>query len=506
MKKFLFILLVCFAAISCNSYDDEIGYIATTNGTCFQNVISANHTSCKIKYGHTIKGVEGKPKLSKVIFKLSGKGDDEFVDAQKGDDDLYYAEIEIPYDRNVTISTIATINGEDENLQCDRSVRYTKSDIFVTQIDGEYEQKVISATPTSCKIKYGHPIKELTATPNISKVAFKVEGPNEQKTVVAQKGNNDFYSAELEIPLNTNVKVYTIATINGEDGSVCSKDIKYTTMVFAPEFADSIQTNPLNYDVVRYCVNIIKSKNIAFENKISTAKVTFGEKSYPLTFAADGSMYCDINLYDIADFYGNPSLTIKNEIDEYTLKGHSEFRVRKESITGYDTSEDGKEVDGCIYLAGTKWQKGVFVKGSDGNSYLDINDELGSLIKHEYELDASTTPSLEQAEKLEKYCSMQRVKAINAVENDRQYGIVIYPAKNNERINSFFYPVKPCKMADIRNKGLYVGANRSYGSPKDKYNYHRYYFEWSSYSLGGICISRYFGSPWEDCYKMPIKE
>jgi len=168
MKKYLFILLVCFAAISCNSYDDEVGYIVTTEGTCLQDVISAKHTSCKIKYGQTIKHVAGKPKLSKVIFKLSGKGEDEFVDAQKGDDDLYYAEIEIPYDRNVTISTIATINGEDENLQCDRSVRYTKSDIFVTQIDGEYEQKVISATPTSCKIKYRHPVKELTATPNIS--------------------------------------------------------------------------------------------------------------------------------------------------------------------------------------------------------------------------------------------------------------------------------------------------------------------------------------------------
>lgn len=140
---------------------------------------------------------------------------------------------------------------------------------------------MISATPTSCKIKYGHPVKELTATPNISKVAFKVESPNGQEILAAQKGNNDFYSAELNIPLNANVKISTIATINGEDGSVCSKDIKYTTMDFAPEFADSIQTNPLNYDVARYCVNIIKSKNIAFENKISTAKVTFGEKATP---------------------------------------------------------------------------------------------------------------------------------------------------------------------------------------------------------------------------------
>lgn len=500
MKKFLFILLACFAAISCNSYDDEIGYIVKTDGTCFQNVISANHTSCKIKYGHTIKGVEGNIELSKVVFKLSEDGEEKFVEAQKGESDVYYAELEIPYGKEVILSTIATIDGKDVDLY-DRTVRYTQSDIFVTQIDGEYEQKVISATHTSCKIKYGHPVKELTATPNISKIAFKVESPNGQKIFAAQKGNNDFYSAELEIPLNTNVKVYTIATINGEDGSVCSKEIKYTTMDFAPEFADSIQTNPLNYDVVRYCVNIIESKNIAFENKISTAKVTFGEKSYPLTFAADGSMYCDINLYDIADFYGNPSLTIKNEIDEYTLKGHSEFRVRKESITGYDTSEDGKEVDGCIYLAGTKWQKGVFVKGSDGNSYLDINDELGSLIKHEYELDASTTPSVEQAKKLAKYCSMQRVKAINAVENDRQYGIVIYPAKNKEKINSFFYPVKPCKMVDIRNKGVYVSTNREYGSPKDKYNYIRYSFELSSY-----CGANYFGSSWVDCYKMPIKE
>lgn len=126
MKKYLFILLVCFAAISCNSYDDEIGYVVTTEGTCLQDVISANHTSCKIKYGQTIKDVAGNPKLSKVIFKLSGDGEEVIVDAQKGDDDLYYAEIEIPYDRNVTISTIATINGEDESISV-RTLYYNKS-------------------------------------------------------------------------------------------------------------------------------------------------------------------------------------------------------------------------------------------------------------------------------------------------------------------------------------------------------------------------------------------
>ena len=84
MKKYLFILLVCFAAISCNSYDDEVGYIVTTEGTCLQDVISANHTSCKIKYGQIIKDVAGNPKLSKVIFKLSGKGEDEGQSSESG--------------------------------------------------------------------------------------------------------------------------------------------------------------------------------------------------------------------------------------------------------------------------------------------------------------------------------------------------------------------------------------------------------------------------------------
>lgn len=50
--------------------------------------MSSRRNFCKshflqIKYGQTIKHVAGTPKLSKVIFKLSGKGEDEFVDAQK---------------------------------------------------------------------------------------------------------------------------------------------------------------------------------------------------------------------------------------------------------------------------------------------------------------------------------------------------------------------------------------------------------------------------------------
>lgn len=242
MKKYLFILLVCFAAISCNSYDDEVGYIVTTNGTCLQDVISANHTSCKIKYGQTIKDVAGNPKLSKVIFKLSGDGEEVIVDAQKGDDNLYYTEIEIPYDRNVTISTVATINGEDEIIS-ERALYYNKSH-------------------------------------------------------------------------------------------------------FCPEIADSICTNPQNYDVIRY---IVECKNSMFESKISEATVTIGKKTYPLTITDDNKIYCDIDLYDIADCSCYPVLTIKNEVDEYKINGGAYIEVEKNAITGYDTSEDGKEIDGCIY-------------------------------------------------------------------------------------------------------------------------------------------------------------
>ena len=128
MKKFLFILFVCFAAVSCNSFDDEVGYIVTTNGTYVQNVISANQTYCNIKYGHTIKEVAGSPKLSKVVFKLSGECEEKIIDAQKGEENLYSAEFEIPYDRNVKISTIAIINGKDEII-FERDVYYSKTNL-----------------------------------------------------------------------------------------------------------------------------------------------------------------------------------------------------------------------------------------------------------------------------------------------------------------------------------------------------------------------------------------
>lgn len=306
MKKYLFILLVCFAAISCNSYDDEIGYVVTTEGTCLQDVVSANHTSCKIKYGQTIKNVAGNPKLSKVIFKLSGDGEEVIVDAQKGDDDLYYAEIEIPYDRNVTVSTVATINGKDEIIS-ERALYYNKSH-------------------------------------------------------------------------------------------------------FCPEIADSICTNPQNYDVIRY---IAECKNSMFESKISEATVTIGKKTYPLTITDDNKIYCDIDLYDIANCSCYPVLTIKNEVDEYKINGGAYIQVKKETITGYDTSEDGKEIDGCIYLAGTKWAKGVIVQGSDGKNHLDINEEDGAERHADFwnydlehnNLDGYKIPSLDQAKNLIDYCS-----------------------------------------------------------------------------------------------------
>ncbi|WP_278698205.1 hypothetical protein [Leyella stercorea] len=403
MKKYLFILLVCLAAISCNSYDDEIGYVVTTEGTCLQDVISANHTSCKIKYGQTIKDVAGTPKLSKVIFKLSGDGEEVIVDAQKGDDDLYYAEIEIPYDRNVTISTIATINGEDESISV-RTLYYNKSH-------------------------------------------------------------------------------------------------------FCPEIADSICTNPQNYDVIRY---IVECKNSMFESKISEATVTIGKKTYPLTITDDNKIYCDIDLYDIADCSCYPVLTIKNEVDEYKINGGAHIKVKKNAITGYDTSEDGKEIDGCIYLAGTKWAKGVIVQGTGGKNYLDINEEDGiktyANIWNAYldnnNLDGYKIPSLEQAENIIHYCSIQQVKAENAV--NRQY--VVYPAKKNERIKSFFYNIKSIPIADIRKNGVYIKDYESYTSIRYKNAYGGYdpsvYYYYPEYEnmFKKYSLSSYW------CLLLPIKD
>ena len=406
MKKFLFILLVCFAAISCNSYDDEIGYIVTTEGTCLQDVISANHTSCKIKYGQIIKDVAGKPKISNVVFKLSGDGEAVIVDAQKGDNDLYYAEIEIPYDRNVTISTVATINGEDEIIS-ERTLYYNKS-------------------------------------------------------------------------------------------------------YFCPEIADSICTNPQNYDVIRY---IAECKNSMFESKISEATVTIGKKTYPLTITDDNKIYCDIDLYDIADCSCYPVLTIKNEVDEYKINGGAYIQVKKETITGYDTSADGKEIDGCIYLAGTKWAKGVIVQGSDWKNNLDINEEDGAERNADswnYDLennglDGYKIPSLDQAKKLIYYCSIQEVRAKNA-SNTLHY--VVYPARKNERIKSFFnfYHLKSTPMADIRKNGVFIKGNERYTSITYENAYGGYDPSYYYYYPEDDNMFKKYSAGRQYCLLLPIKD
>lgn len=408
MKKYLFILLVCFAAISCNSYDDEVGYIVTTEGTCLQDVISANHTSCKIKYGQIIKDVAGNPKLSKVIFKLSGDGEEVIVDAQKGDDDLYYAEIEIPYDRNVTIYTVATINGEDESISV-RTLHYNKSH-------------------------------------------------------------------------------------------------------FCPEIADSICTNPQNYDVIRY---IAECKNSMFESKISEATVTIGKKTYPLTITDDNKIYCDIDLYDIANCSCYPLLTIKNEVDEYKINGGAYIQVKKETITGYDTSADGKDIDGCIYLAGTKWAKGVIVQGSDGKNHLDINEEDGAERHADFwnydlehnNLDGYKIPSVGQADSLIYYCSVQHVIVKNG---SNSYRSVVYPARKNERIKSTFNHIKSTPIADIRKNGVLIKSSQRYTSghlDRDgRYDPDHYYYYYYHPQGNDIFDYDYSLWSWRDCLLLPIKD
>lgn len=408
MKKFLFILLACFAAISCNSYDDEIGYIVKTDGTCFQNVISANHTSCKIKYGHTIKGVEGNIELSKVVFKLSEDGEEKFVEAQKGESDVYYAELEIPYGKEVIISTIATINGEDR--------------------------------------------------------------------------------------------------------SVSEREVYYNNSYFCPEIADSICTNPQNYDVIRY---VVECKNIYYKSKISEATVTIGKKTYPLTITDDNKIYCDIDLYDIANCDCYPVLTIKNEVGEYKIKGGAYMRVEKNAITGYDTSEDGKEIDGCIYLAGTKWAKGVIVRGSDGKNHLDINedDEIktdanswDNYLKND-NLNGYKIPSLGQADSLIYYCSVQHVIVKNG---SNSYQSVVYPARKNERIKSTFNHIKSTPIADIRKNGVLIKSYQRYTSGHldsdgryDPDYYYCYYYHPQENDIFDYYSSLY---AWQDCLILPIKE
>lgn len=322
-----------------------------------------------------------------------------------------------------------------------------------------------------------------------------------------KKGEDNIYYAEFEIPYDKYVTISTIATINGEDRSISERGIYYDRSQFCPYSTDYICTNPLNYDVIRY---VVECNNTYFKSKISEATVTIGKKTYPLTITDDNKIYCDINLYDIANCSCYPVLTIKNEVDEYRINGGAYMEVKKETITGYDTSNDGKEIDGCIYLAGTKWAKGVIVKGSDGKNHLDINEEDGVNTRadswnydlEDNDLDGYKIPSLGQADSLIHYCSIQKVNA----ENASNYQYVVYPAKKNEKIKSFFYNIKSTPIADIRRNGVYIKSNERYTSIKyeNAYGgYDPYYYYY--YPERDNMFAKYFAS-WQYCLLLPIKD
>ena len=337
---------------------------------------------------------------------------------------------------------------------------------------------------------------------------FKLSGDGEEVIVDAQKGDDDLYYAEIEIPYDRNVTIYTVATINGEDESISVRTLHYNKSHFCPEIADSICTNPQNYDVIRY---IAECKNYMFESKISEATVTIGKKTYPLTITDDNKIYCDIDLYDIADCSCYPVLTIKNEVDEYKINGGAYIEVEKNAITGYDTSEDGKEIDGCIYLAGTKWAKGVIVQGSDWKNNLDINEENG--VKQEanfwnYDLehnnlDGYKIPSLDQAKNLIDYCSIQKVRAKNT-SNSLQY--VVYPAKKNERIKSKFTHIKSTPIADIRRNGVFIKSNERYTSIKYKNAYGGYDASVYYYYPENDNMFKKYSANTQYCLLLPIKD
>lgn len=92
---------------------------------------------------------------------------------------------------------------------------------------------------------------------------------------------------------------------------------------------------------------------------------------------------------------------------------------------------------------------------------MDINEEDGAETHADFwnydlehnNLDGYKIPSLDQAKNLIDYCSIQKVRAKNT-SNSLQY--VVYPAKENERIKSFFYNIKSTPIADIRKNGVYI--------------------------------------------------
>lgn len=336
--------------------------------------------------------------------------------------------------------------------------------------------KIIDADDDGYTVRVKCPLKVTEGNVKISKVFF-----NEYE---AQKMEGDIYTADVRLHYDSRTykdKIIVRAEVDGEEYRV--KDIEYNPIssksIFAPQFYGVAYVSVPELGKVRFHQ---KFTTYIPDKPITTAYMTLAGVKYPVKISNDGVAYADVDLYALGSVTkAYPSFTLGNEYgknDKSTYYLYCSITTKVLDLgTDVNTSNDGKEINGGIRLAGSIWAKGVIYK--QGDKYvLDKNRPVGTALNYTkrntnsfyyfhgaYDDPVTNTigsgwytPYDFQFQWLENYCSFQRV-AVN-YNGKVRYAYVAYPSKNKKRVICEFGDKTECvptfTIAQYRDKGLYL--------------------------------------------------
>ena len=410
---------------------------------------------------------------------------------------------------------------------------YEDSFGYRIDVSSESVENVIDADADGYTVQLGHPVALVDGNAEISDVYFKLDTEGEEKVVKAKKEGN-LYILEEELPYERYVNIYSYAIVNGEEQELHHWSYFLSKYSFAPEITN-IRVSTRNLGSLTVIANY---SNPLPNKKLTEAYLNIGSRSYKMT-VLDGEVYCNVDLYDLG-YVKNaiPLLTLGNDISSATQTPYCYITNNVYSVENYDTSDDGKTVDGCLYLAGTKWGKGMLVEDNSGKYSLDKNTYLGDrcfyyprntqtayCFQGEYDDPVTKalgsdwmTPTKEQMEKLLTCCSIQRI-CTETSNGGKRWGYVVYPAKGNRRVECDLATdcLENEYLTSIRDKGVYmevvtenVSSSRSvyYGTSTLTDVYKNHYGEWYFYLLRADLTD---GFTWghnliAGKYYMPIKK
>lgn len=329
-----------------------------------------------------------------------------------------------------------------------------------------------SITKTSYSARLSTPISLVDGKADISEVYFKV---NDER--VEAKCEKKVYYMDYKFMLGSYYSVKTIAVINGVEQTLDYGDVNYMKKDFEPYGRIELSVEELGK--FRFTLDLHSSSGLFPPS--SDVKVIIGNQVVEMRPVNATKFVCDVDMYDTENWDGYASYQLTNVfgVQKSSRTGYM-GGVKIESVADYDMSNDGKEIDGCIYLAGTKWAKGVM----DTDGKLTADSELGEVWDcrphpiPEYDSNDCShfqgtendpvrknlgegwmTPSPTQIQNLFKRCSRQEVNV-----GTKESGLLLFPGKNGKRI--ICNKVMPVNLAKIREQGVYVKKDEYYGTDK----------------------------------------